>query len=175
MEAEFERNYNEITCNTSYQSPILNKDVLTIKDLVYYESDEHINTISGSSKQVDAKNNPIKGTHIVDGISNLSVGVVSEDPAVIRIKIIRQGITQDIINGGTNISSNLVTNFLTDYIKILFDTNSSRLNTLQSEAFMIGPQDESVKNNRNIICTSSDSRNIRGDHIIWIENPVVKE
>ena len=34
-EAEFERNYNEITCNTSYQSPILNKDVLTINDSVY--------------------------------------------------------------------------------------------------------------------------------------------
>ena len=31
-EAYFERNYNNITCNTSYQSPILNKDVLTIKD-----------------------------------------------------------------------------------------------------------------------------------------------
>ena len=28
-EVEFEHNYNEITCNTSYQSPILHKDVLT--------------------------------------------------------------------------------------------------------------------------------------------------
>ena len=35
---------------------------------------------------------------------------------------------------------------------------------LQSEAFVIGPQDESLESNRNIICTSRDSRNIRGDH-----------
>ena len=45
MEAEFEHNYNEITCDTSYQSLILKKDVLTINDLVYYESDEHVDTI----------------------------------------------------------------------------------------------------------------------------------
>ena len=54
-EAEFERNYNEITCNNSYKSPIINKDVLTINDSVYYESDEHVDTISDSSKQVDAE------------------------------------------------------------------------------------------------------------------------
>ena len=64
-EAEFERNYNEITCDTSYQSPILKKDVLKINDSVYYESDEHVDTISDSRKQVDARNNPIKA-HIVD-------------------------------------------------------------------------------------------------------------
>ena len=34
---------------------------------------------------------------------------------------------------------------------------------------MIGPQDESVESNRKIICTSSDIRNIRGDHSIRIE------
>ena len=49
-EAEFERNYKKITCNTSYQSPILKKDVLTINDSVYYELDEHVDTISGSRK-----------------------------------------------------------------------------------------------------------------------------
>ena len=32
-EAEFKRNHNEITCNSSYQSLILKKDVLTINDL----------------------------------------------------------------------------------------------------------------------------------------------
>ena len=36
-EAEFEHNYNKITCDTSYQSPILKKYVLTINDPVYYE------------------------------------------------------------------------------------------------------------------------------------------
>ena len=34
-EAEFERNYNEITCDISYQSLILKKDLFTINDLVY--------------------------------------------------------------------------------------------------------------------------------------------
>ena len=38
-EAEFERNYNEITCDTSFQSPILKKDVSTINYFIYYESD----------------------------------------------------------------------------------------------------------------------------------------
>ena len=49
------------------------KDVSTINDLVYYELDEHVDTISASSKQVDASNDPIKDTHIVNGINNLSV------------------------------------------------------------------------------------------------------
>ena len=72
-------------CDTSYQSPIIKKDVLTINDLVYYELDEHVDTISDSRKQVDASNEPIKETHIVDRVSNLSVGVVSVDPAVILV------------------------------------------------------------------------------------------
>ena len=55
-EEEFERNYNKITCNTLYQYPILNKDVLAIKNSLYYESDEHVDTKSDSSKQVDASN-----------------------------------------------------------------------------------------------------------------------
>ena len=53
------------------------KDVSTINDLVYYESDEHADTRSDSSKQVDASNKPITDTHIVEGIHNLSVRIVS--------------------------------------------------------------------------------------------------
>ena len=41
------------------------KDVSTINDSVYYESDEHENTISDSIKPVDASNKPITDTHIV--------------------------------------------------------------------------------------------------------------
>ena len=44
-EVEFERNCNEITYDTSYQSTILNKDVLTINNSVYYDSDEHVDMI----------------------------------------------------------------------------------------------------------------------------------
>ena len=59
-EAEFERNYKNITCDTLYQYPILNKYVLTINNSVYYELDEHVDTISDSRKQVDSSNEPIK-------------------------------------------------------------------------------------------------------------------
>ena len=59
-ESEFELNQNEITCNNSYQPLIQNKDVLKINDLVYYESDEHVDTISDSNKKVDESKGPIK-------------------------------------------------------------------------------------------------------------------
>ena len=79
------------------------KEVSTINDSVYYESDEHADTISDSSKPVDASNEPIKDTHIVE------VRVVSVEPDVIGVGIIGQFITQGVINGGMNIGSNIVT------------------------------------------------------------------
>ena len=124
-EAEFERNYNEITCNTSYQSPILNKDILTINDSIYYDLDENVDTISDYSKQVDARNDPIKETHIFDRVRKLSVGVGSLEPDVIGIGIIGQGSTQFITNRDMEIGTNLVTNVLTNSSKQLFNTNSS--------------------------------------------------
>ena len=105
-EAKFERNHNEITCDNSYQSPILKKDILTINDLVYYESDEHVDTISDSSKQVDASKELIKETHIVNRVRNLSVRVVSIEPVVIGVGIIGQDITQGVNNGGMSIGRN---------------------------------------------------------------------
>ena len=39
MEAEFKRNINKITCTNSFQYLIQNKDVSTINNSVYYESD----------------------------------------------------------------------------------------------------------------------------------------
>ena len=45
------------------------KDVSTINDSVYYELDKHVYTISDSSKQVDARNDSIKETHIFRLIS----------------------------------------------------------------------------------------------------------
>ena len=124
-EAEFERNHNEITCNTSYQSPILKKDILTINDSVYYESGEHVDTISDSRKQVDSRNDTIKETHVVYRVRNLSVRVGSLKPAVTGIGITGQGITQFITNRDTNIGTNLVTYVLTNSIEQLFNTNSS--------------------------------------------------
>ena len=51
------------------------KDVSTIKDSVYHESDKHVDTINDSKKQVDPRNDPIAETHIVDRVRRLSVGV----------------------------------------------------------------------------------------------------
>ena len=113
--------------------------------------DEHVGRISDSIKQVDSSNYPIKETHIVDRVCDLSVEVVSHEPAIIGIKTIRQGITQGIINRSTNIGSNLVTNVLTNSSEQLFNTDSSLLNTLQYEGFVIGQQDERVESNRMII------------------------
>ena len=121
------------------------KDVSTINNSVYYELDENSDTISDSSKQVDASNEATKYTHIVDGINNLSVGVVSVELAVIGFGIIGQGINQGVMNGGTNVRSNFVTNILTNSSKILFYMNTFQLNTLQYKTLVIGPQDKSVK------------------------------
>ena len=100
LNGEHERNINNISCGDLYQSPMKNKDVSIINDSVYCESDEHVDTMNDLKKQVDASNKPIKETHIVDGINNLSVGVVSMEPSVIGVGIIVQGITQGVINGG---------------------------------------------------------------------------
>ena len=113
------------------------KDVSTIKDSVYYELDEHIDTISDSRKQVDASNEPITYTHIVEGINNLLFGIISIEPAVIGGGIIGQCINQGVINGNTKIGNNIVTNVLTDSSKILFETNMFQLNSLQYETLVI--------------------------------------
>ena len=127
-----------------------NKYVSTINDSVYYESDKHVDTISDSIKQVDPGNNPIVETHIIDRSSTLSIGVGSLEPAIIGI--IKQG------------SMNLVTHVLTNSSKQISMTSLSPLKTFQSKAFVIGSQDKSVEGNRNIICTSRDSRNSMGNH-----------
>ena len=56
LNREHERNINNISYDDLYPSPMKNKDVSTINDSVYYGSDEHADTISDSSKQVDASN-----------------------------------------------------------------------------------------------------------------------
>ena len=71
MNVEHERNINKITYDDLYKSPIKKKDVSTINDSVYNESDEHVDTISDPTKQVDARNGPIKVNHIVNRISTL--------------------------------------------------------------------------------------------------------
>ena len=128
MNIEHEYNINNITCNDLYQSTRKKKDVSTINDSVYNESDEHLDTISDSIKQVDARNGPIKETHIFDGISTLSIRVQPLKTVVIGI----------IGQGSTKLSTNLITHVLTNSSEQLSITSSSPLNTFQSKAFMIG-------------------------------------
>ena len=85
MDVEQERNINNITCDDLYQSPMKQTNVSTINNSVYNESDEHVDTISDSSKQVDTRNVPIKETHIIYGVRTLSIGVGRLDTAVIVI------------------------------------------------------------------------------------------
>ena len=99
MDLEHKRNINNITCEDVYMSPMKKKEAKAINNLVYYGSDEHADTISDSGKQVDTSYKTITDTHIVEGINNLSVRVISVEPAVIRVVIIGQGITQGVISG----------------------------------------------------------------------------
>ena len=47
------------------------KETKTIDGLVYHDSDEHPDTISDLSKQVDASDKPITDTNIFEGINHL--------------------------------------------------------------------------------------------------------
>ena len=116
-----------------------NKDVSIINDSIYNESDEHVDTISDSRKQVDTRKYPIKETHVVNGVLTLSIEVGPLNPDVIGI------IRQDSIDP--------VTHLLTNSSEQLSITSLSPLNTFQSKVFVIDLQCESVEGNRNIICT----------------------
>ena len=99
------------------------KYVSTINDSVYYKSDEHLDTISDSNKQIDPRNDTISENHIVDRFLNLSVRVGLFEPAF-------------VIGGriGT------VTNFLENLRVELPLDSLSPLNTNKSKAFVIGSQ-----------------------------------
>ena len=101
-----------------------NRDVSTINYSVYNDSDEHVDTISDSRKQVDARNDPIKETHIVYGVSTLSIGVGPLNPDVIGI------IWQD--------STDLFTHVLINSSEQLSMKSLSPLNVFQSKVFVIG-------------------------------------
>ena len=121
-----------------------NKDVSTINDSVYYESDEQVDTISDYNKQVDLRSNPMTETHIVDRVLILSVGFGLLKPAVI----------------GGGIINDLVTNVL-DNLRVELSLNSlSPLNMNTLKAFMIGLSCKSVWVNRNTLNCMSPDRTI---------------
>ena len=104
-----------------------NKDVSSINDSEYYESDEQVNTISDSNKKVDPRNNPIAETQIFDRVCTLSVKV---------------GLFETYVVIGGRIGP--VTNFLENLRVELPLENLSPLNTNELKAFVIGSQFESV-------------------------------
>ena len=53
-EAELERNINEITMDTSFQSTVQKKDITTINNYGYNEQDDQVGKINESKEQVDA-------------------------------------------------------------------------------------------------------------------------
>ena len=72
LDLEHELNINNITCEDVYTPPMKKKEAKAINDSVYYESDEHADTISDSTEQVDASNKTFTDTNIVKGIITLS-------------------------------------------------------------------------------------------------------
>ena len=83
-DVEHEHKINEITCDTSFHSPMLKKNVSTIKNSVYYGSDDQVDTISDSNRQVDPRSDPKAETHIFDRVRKLSIRQVFK-PFVIRV------------------------------------------------------------------------------------------
>ena len=50
LNLEHERKINNISCDNEYTSPMKKKDVSTINESLYYESDEHADTIKAMTK-----------------------------------------------------------------------------------------------------------------------------
>ena len=87
MEVEFERNINKIAMDTPFQSPVQKKDISTINDYVYNNSNNQVDKISDSKEQVDtssrSRTNSVEqvdpssdlrvDTHITNGIQTLFI------------------------------------------------------------------------------------------------------
>ena len=145
-DAEHERNINKITCDTSFQSPIQKKDVSTINDSVYYDLDEHADTISDSNKHVDPRNYLESETHIVNRIRKLSFRLLK--PAVFRV--IGKGLIKNVLeNSHVEISLNSL----------------SPLNTNTSKAIVTDSACKSAEVDRNTLKSFT-----LPDRTIWYHN-----
>ena len=113
-----------------YKSPWKDKDASTVNDSVYTFLNEYEDEISDSDKKVEASKVPIKDTHV----HNTSVGTTGVNSAVTGVGIIGRGgsgITESMISGGTSIiSSNVITDILTDSSKMILKSDSFPLNQL---------------------------------------------
>ena len=136
-EAEHERNILDMTQVEDYKSPWKDKDATTVNDTAYAFLNSYDDEISDLSKQFEASKEPIKDTYV----NNTSVGTTSVNSVVTRVGIIGRGgrsITQVISSGGTIIiSSNIITDFLTDSSKIIFKTDTFPLDPFKSQTLVI--------------------------------------
>ena len=62
-----------------------NIDESIMNDSVYYESDEQVNRISDSNKQVDPRSDTMAETRVLDRVHKLSVRFGLFEPAVIGV------------------------------------------------------------------------------------------
>ena len=163
-EAGNERNILDMIQVDEYKPPGINKDASAVNNSEYHNLDEYEDVIRDSSKHVEASKEPITDTHVC----NTSVGTTSVDPSIIGVGIIGRGgsgITQGMINGRTGIiSSNVVTDVLTDSSKMIFRTDTFPLDPFKSQTLVIASQDESTLSINRIVRTSSDIGNSRIDH-----------
>ena len=139
-EAEHERNILNMKQVNEYMSPRKNKYASTVNDSAYHNSDEYEDKISDLSKQVDASKDPISDTYV----RNTSVGTTSVDPDVIGVGIIvrwGRGINQGMINRGTGIiSSNIITDILTDSSKMILKSDTFPLDPFRYKTLVVASQ-----------------------------------
>ena len=69
--------------DTSYKSPIQKKDVSTISNSAYYDSDDQLYKISYSKEQVDPSRDIRLDTHITNRIQKSSIRPITLQPVVI--------------------------------------------------------------------------------------------
>ena len=150
--AGHEDNILYMTQADEYMSPGKYKYASTVNDSAYHNLDEYEDKISGLSKQVDTRKDPITDTHS----RNTSVGTTGVDPAVIIVEIIGRGgsgITQGMNHGGTRIiSSNVIMNVLTDSRKIILKSDAFPHGSFKSQMLMIASQNEPTLSCNRIVC-----------------------
>ena len=72
------------------------KHVLTINDSVYYDSDEQVDTINDSNKQVDSIIYPEEDTHIINRIRKWSVRLILLAQTVLETIVIGQDLVTSV-------------------------------------------------------------------------------
>ena len=152
MEAELERNMKEIKMDTSFQSPVQKKDISTLKNSGYNESNYQVDKISDSKEQVDTSIRPntdyveqvypIRNTrvdtHITDVIKKLPIRPITFEPVAIGQDLVTsvqetliEGLSQESLKQLHTISSkDIVTDAACNSAQVdrIFRTSSRAIN-----------------------------------------------